>query len=400
MILGICMEYLIGSVVFCVKEAEGREACLLNALRRAEIYDTCRTDGEFRFSCRLRHEKEATACLEELKLPYTLRRKGLLCHLRQLWIKKGAAAALAVCVLLNVWCSGHIWQIHVKGNEQVPTADILETLETLGLYEGSAIRDTDVDRLYLEYLLKENRVTWMHINIEGVTAEVEISERAATPEKTPDKKEICNIVAKCDGVISRVDVYSGGKEVTGGESVVKGQLLISSFFETRMSGFLLRRAKGTVLAQTEPVFEMKIPKAQLVPVEETQWVKHYFRMLQFRLPLDGGTADIRGKCRRKTEEKAVQIGGWTLPFVIETETFIRQECETVPQDTAQARMTYQKAYENWKKDYAEQAEILFEETDEYETDEFFCFRTRLLCRESIGVEKTACINRDEIVKPT
>ena len=210
------------------------------------------------------------------------------------------------------------------------------------------------------------------------------------PEKRPDKKDVCNIVARCDGVITRLDVYSGGREVENGETVVKGQLLISSFFETRLSGYLLRRAKGSAFAKTSPVFEMHIPKEYAKETEDMQiHEKNTLSVLDFSFLLDGGNALLNKRCvsLEKTSKRLSLFGIIQTPVYIENEKYTVCGTERVKRTKKEAQSIFDSQYSEWKKSFSQEAEILSEDFLFEETNDEYIFSCYLSCIENIGVDK-------------
>lgn len=402
MTVGI-VRFLVGKVDFAVRTQEdpAQKLAIINRLHDCSPYELREKDGTLRFSCQLPEAELAEKILREENVEFSMRRYGAANLLGQLFAKTGLLIGIVLAVFMHAWCAGHVWEIRVRGNQAVPTEEIVATLEHLGFYRGCRLQGMDIDRLCLSYLLSEERVEWVHINVWGVTADVEISERKAPPKLLPDKKELCNIVAKCDGIVLETDVYSGGKEVFVGDSVVKGQLLISSFFETRMSGYLLRRARGRVLAQTEPIFEMRIPKVYHTVCPRESREKTSLTFWRHELPILGQGGKRLSLCRRVEHEREVAVfSRLKLPFSLKTESFTPLDTVECRRDAQQARAIYDERLAAWKEAYAENAEFLYEETSESEDEEAYVFITRFLCREDISREKVLGMNGWEFDKST
>lgn len=387
--LGKIIDFIIGKASFEIHIRDPREISVLNLLKSRGFYDCRVSEEKITFSCRCADIKAISEELKKMKLEYRLKTAGLWFLLRNLAARSGILFALAVCFLLDALFSNTVWRIDIVGNETITDREIRETLYSFGIYEGCRKSDVDIRQLTIDYMLTDERMSFMHLNINGTTAVAEISERAEPPKRETDKKAVGNIVAKCDGVISRIDVYSGGKEVENGQSVVKGQLLISSFFETRNVGFLLRCAKGTVFAETAPVFEMKIPKKAYRPSEEKEYKKRGLRMLNYRLPIDGGNIILDGKnAFLKTENKKLTLFGIIdLPMSLEIRRYTVRDSEEYERSFEEAEKIYEKAVENHKNEFLKDARILSEETETREEDDSFVFITRFSCIENIGLDK-------------
>ena len=171
--------------------------------------------------------------------------------------RSGILTGLILSAVLLFLSTLFVWDIRVKGNETITDDEILDILEDAGFKEGNLIRNTDVEKIANRVLINEDRLSWIAINFEGTVATAEVKE-AAVP-KMVEKKENVNIVASNNGIIMRVDALDGDAQVKAGESVYKGQLLISPFSNKRTGGSILKGAKGFVWAATERNFRVNVP---------------------------------------------------------------------------------------------------------------------------------------------
>ena len=388
MVLGKIIDYIIGKALFEIYLTDPRQTAVLNLLKKNGFYD-CRVTGEkISLSCSCSDARVIQKELVDMDIKYTMRIFGLSHTLSLLKYRIGLPVAVVLCFVMHFLFTGILWKINVVGNEEVPEKEIRSQLYSLGIREGSVIRNINIPKLTMEYMLRDDRFSFVHLNINGTSGTFKVAERVKPP-KTPDKKEVCNIVAKCDGIIERLDVYSGGREVENGQTVVKGQLLISSFFETRLSGHLLKRAKGTALAKTFPVYEMHIPKKYIKENGNTRlFEKRYFSVLGISVPIDGLNVSLDTKSfDTETVKKRLTLFGYIdTPVFLCTEKYTVNETEEKKRTQENARALFDKSYMQWKKQLAEKAEILDENISVSETDEAFVFTAKLCAVENIGVE--------------
>lgn len=392
--MGSFIRYLLGKGCFEISVKNHKDVLILNLLKNEGFFG-CTTVGEkIYLSCATPDIKRISAVLDKYNMDYKYRTEGFLWLLKRVFSRKGALTGLAVCLVLHVFFSSMIWKIEITGNGSIPEAHILKKLESLGVKEGTLKNSIDVKKLYIDYMVADPLVSYAHLNIDGTTAVFEVSERKDAPEKEPDKKQVCNIVARCNGVIYRSDVYSGGNEVAPGESVIKGQLLISSFFETRTVGHILRRAKGNVLAVTEPCFEMTIPKTSFSFDDGAEYKKYSLKLFDHSMAVKGmAPANANGKNQRFVEEKNISLFGFiTLPVKYSVTTYTVYEKSEKKVSKAQAQKQYSEKLEEWKKQFSGGAKMLSEHTEEYDEGGFYRFCTKMSCIESIGVEKPFEIN--------
>ncbi len=216
-------------------------------------------DGTLVFSCVNGRVRELESIAERFGVELDVARKRGFLHF--MFVRKrraGLLVGILLCFVFMLVSENMIWEIRVGGNVSVTTEDILDNLEMNGFSEGTFYPSVNLEGLYHRFLIADTRISWIAVNIKGTVALVEVHEREILPPKT-DYTEKVNLVAARDGRIVRIDALFGGKEVKNGDYVTKGQLLVSSFFKTRASGETFQSAKGHVYAETERVFDVKLP---------------------------------------------------------------------------------------------------------------------------------------------
>ncbi len=169
----------------------------------------------------------------------------------------GFAFVMIICAV-----SGFVWQIDVVGNEKAETKNIVSFLEQNGLKKG--VYWDNIDKDYLESLMLANfsDIAWAHINENGSVARIEISETIPKPELNQDDK-ITNVKATKDGIIVRNTAYEGWETVKAGDSVVKGDLLISGIYQSdKKKRSVFAHARGEVIAKVEEPFSLTINREQ------------------------------------------------------------------------------------------------------------------------------------------
>jgi similar to stage IV sporulation protein len=68
-----------------------------------------------------------------------------------------------------------------------------------------------------------------------------------------------NLVAACDGQIVSVTAYGGKSEVRAGQTVRKGDVLVSGVIDSEALGYRLVRARGEVIANVTKRFLASAP---------------------------------------------------------------------------------------------------------------------------------------------
>lgn len=215
-------------------------------------------DDTLCFCCFFCDRKGIESILKEQNAEITEEKQtGILPYICKYRKRYGLFAGALLTVASMFLSTFFVWEIRVEGNENVSDEEIIRVLEDVGFYEGKTKIGLDVKSTVNKYLIKEDRISWMAINMEGTVAHVEVKE-AKMPTAVP-RKENVNLVACHDGIIMRVDALSGKAVVKKGDTVTRGQLIVSAFMDKRTGGELLKGARGFAFAYTERYFEVHVP---------------------------------------------------------------------------------------------------------------------------------------------
>jgi len=234
----------------------------------------------------------------------------------------GMAACLAA-----VWLSGlFIWQIEVTGNNTVPSDEILANLRRLGVGVGTGVFSVDRDDIQNRMLMAIPELSWITVNTYGSRANVIVREKIEKPE-IYNKKVPAEVYAGKTGIITDIKVAAGTPLCKAGDTVVKGDTVISSVVDSTASGQREVRADGEVWVQT--FYEMSAE----IPLQ--YWEKQYTGRESTHTSLVLG--EKRGKLyfsggnpyslydKITTYEKIKLPGGSELPVTVLKETFSEYE---------------------------------------------------------------------------
>ncbi|MBQ4065184.1 MAG: sporulation protein YqfD [Clostridia bacterium] len=175
----------------------------------------------------------------------------------------GIPIGIAIFVLLTRLSTMYVWDVTVSGNETMTDAEVIERLEDLGCGIGSYIPSVDFYKLCHAFILENESVSWISVNMAGTTARVELIEAQAKGSLDNDSNGTpSNLVAAHDGVIVRTETAGGTTVVKAGEAVTKGKLLVSGVVDVgrgENGAFVLVRSRAAVFARTERRLEVVVP---------------------------------------------------------------------------------------------------------------------------------------------
>ena len=144
---------------------------------------------------------------------------------RQIKRRKVFLLGAAFAVMLLIYLSSFIIFIKVEGFEGKDCEILLASLEKRGVKAGLLRKDLleRKSRIEREIMVDLPQAVWLGISVRGVVAEVRVVHRKTAPKTI----NICDIVAARNGVISKLIVIRGTPVVKEGETVARGDLLIS-----------------------------------------------------------------------------------------------------------------------------------------------------------------------------
>ncbi len=183
---------------------------------------------------------------------------GLFPTVRKAARRRGLLMTMVVCTVLLGLSNLFVWHIDVKGNEAVPTGAVLRAMEDVGAGIGSFWPAFDGEQLKTELLLRLDDVQWVAVNYGSGGAEVVLRERRRIP-KVIDNDEPVHVVSNRDGVIAEMSVKQGQPVVGVGDTVEKGQTLISGAAVSTMGTTRTVHALGSVRGRTWHTMTVRMP---------------------------------------------------------------------------------------------------------------------------------------------
>ncbi len=146
-------------------------------------------------------------------------------------------AGIVVCMALLFALSRFIWKININGNDSVTDDSMLQFLEEKNSSYGTHISDIDCTKLEEEIRSCFDSIIWTSVKREGTTLTVDIQENlvvaddradAKLPKEFQDQQQSgYDLLALHDGTIESIYVRKGTPCVNQGDSVKKGDILVS-----------------------------------------------------------------------------------------------------------------------------------------------------------------------------
>ncbi|MGE5614876.1 MAG: sporulation protein YqfD [Bacillota bacterium] len=320
--------------------------------------------------------------LRKIGLPFVFNR-----YRRRKAFFAGAVLFLALLYAMTSF----IWSVEISGNKKLQTSELEKALAKYGVRTGVLKYRVDTNKAVTGMMLDIDDLSWISINVRGTKVRVEVRERNEMPYIVP-RHIPCDVVAAKDGIIKRVIATEGIEAVDEGDSVRKGQVLISGSIPLKEGEGRFKRvhAMGTVIARTW--YEEEVPVITKITERiKTGRVINDHALVLFSYKIDLLPRKNKFRCYSTTEtRKKLKIGN-DLVFPIEWVTvtyFEEKETEAVIGEENAKKAAADSALRKALSQVPEEAEIVKESAKFVQgADKRLYARVILECLENIGVSR-------------
>lgn len=295
----------------------------------------------------------------------------------------GFVSGFVIFIAIIYFMSGSVWNICISGNKNVKSSTILKSLNEIGIYEGARISTLDSNQKRNELLLKQKDLSWAAINIEGTKVTVDVTE---TKPLKDDDISPSNLLAEEDGIIRKIQVKNGVTEVKVGDTVCKGQLLVSGMIEYDDGSVGFVKSSGVIQAEVVYSFNTVQPLkiTEFVKTGESE-TKKVFSFFGVKIPLFIGEIDKPYISYPQNEK--ISSGDSYLPVKILSKKFYKTKEVTYELTPVRAeKRAKKKAAENIEK-LLENGEIISKKQRISVDDKNLILTTEIKCLKDIVFEE-------------
>ncbi len=182
--------------------------------------------------------------------------------------------SIFLCMAILFTLSRFIWKININGNDSVTNDSILQFLAQQNSSYGTYAADINCEKLEEELRSCFNHIIWTSVKREGTTLTIDVQENLAAPSDTGTKvpeefqdQEQCgyDLLALHDGVITSIYVRKGTPCVQQGDTVSKGDILVSGALPIlddngTVGAYQYCTADADIQLQTEYAYKDTFPK--------------------------------------------------------------------------------------------------------------------------------------------
>lgn len=299
----------------------------------------------------------------------------------------GIAAGLLLMIGMLAVFNCFIWDVQVSGcDEKMSEADVKLKFERLGIGVGSLRFGKDISALENQFLLENDEVIWVSVNMRFTTAYIELRERNGKQVEIYDFDSPCDIVAARDGQIVSMVVSSGVPLVEVGDSVCAGDKLVSREYIDRYGGTILVHSIAIIQAKTNRKIEVSVPLSEEVHTA-TGEQKSFFTLevFNFKIPLYFEEKISYNNYDKTEGYSCLKLGrDFALPFSLSRVTYTEVKIETKEIDTTLAKASALSKLTALEKEQLSKVEILNKNITEQVVDGNLILTADYECVEDIA----------------
>lgn len=247
--------------------------------------------------------------------------------------RKAFLAGVLLCIGLLYFYSSYIWDIHFEGNDRWTDQTLLEFLDTKDVSPGMPKSRIDCARIVKDIRAGYDDIVWVSASIDGSRLRIQVKENEDTFWQEADEKPAENLegdaaghptdlIASQDGVITSIITRSGTPMVHVGDTVKKGDVLVSGRVEVlndaaEVIGCQYQESDADIYADTQMVYHDEIPttyQEKKYNQKEQRWL-FYVRLNDLQISV-GTLKHGFQKWEAYTQEHQLRLGeNFSLPVV-------------------------------------------------------------------------------------
>jgi len=203
----------------------------------------------------LRKTKTKVHVKEKIGLPFLLYRYR---------DRKAFAGGFFLCIAIIYVLSLFLWDIQIDGNLRITDETILEYLQGRGVKYGIWKNSIDCDRIVKDIRKKYDDIVWVSVSTKGSFLRIHVKENTDSVKEVQEDVTPSDLFAKKSGKIIDIITRSGIPKVKIGETVKKGQLLVSGQVEIlndsgEVTDIQLQHSDADIIAETKYKYYEELP---------------------------------------------------------------------------------------------------------------------------------------------
>ena len=321
------------------------------------------------------------ACGDAVSIKKT---RGLYWNISSLRYRPVLIAGMAILLLVALYTPTRVLFVRVEGNTEIADNLIIEKAEICGIKFGASRRAVRSEKIKNALLEVMPDLEWAGINTYGCVAVISVKERS-NPQFSEKDSAVASVVAKCDGIVTKITTIRGNPICKIGQAVKKGQILISGYTDCGLS-LRAERAEGEVFAETRREI-IALSPIKFTKREGQTGIKRRYSLVFGKNIInfykDSGISD--SSCVKMYKEKFVTLpGGFRLPIIVIIEEQICSATSSEVDTDAENYLWHNDYSADYLKGQMLSGEIIKQSSVGFCQDEAYITKANYACNEMIG----------------
>ena len=294
---------------------------------------------------------------------------------------------LGFCIVMLALSSMFVWKIEIIGNDKISDSAILRCLADCGVEYGTFWPAISSDDVRNDFLMLQPDIAWMSVNVHNSRAQIIIHERIEKPDIV-DESAYTDISAAKSGIITKLSVLEGKPLVAVGDTVLKGDVIISGTMDSETADSRYVRAMGTAEARTWYEINAQTPLYETVKTEKTHSRTKYSLVFgKNRIKFLTDSRNDSSSCDKINKLEYASIGrAFVLPVGIIKERCVEYETQVQRVDSDAVTERLKQTLLSELERQIDGGSITQTNFSVYEDDKMLTVTLRAECIENIGVQ--------------
>ena len=261
---------------------------------------------------------------------------GIYFKIRSIFQRKGLLVAVIVFCILSYLYSEIIWNINIKTDDIQLKNEIAGQLFCNGIYAGSCYDKEVFTKAAENIMITNNSLGYITLNFYKGTLDCNVYIKENKVDYISQLSED-NIYAQKNGIITDIRVYEGFSQLQTGQSVSKGDVLVSNLYTDRHGNTYSVKTRAYIEAACEEIYSIFVPfekDIELLTGTEEKEISVLFDNREYKL----GKADLTTQNSYMKREKLeyFSVLGFHFPLTVKTVTYYHTDNKTVTKDVSVA----------------------------------------------------------------
>lgn len=224
--------------------------------RGVYVWNIAKTDSTYTFCILLKDYLNINDTANKCRTyPKILEKTGLPFNVKAVLAMRTLLPCFMLFLATLIYLSGFVWSVNISGQHRYTKEALTEYLETIGIKKYMRKNELDADMVEKTIRNQYKDIGWVSVSLVGTNIYVKILE-SDMPDVKSGETVNSHIIASDDGIVKSIITRTGTPKVKPGDSVEKGQVLVSGVVKLRDdSGEVYQ--KFPVMADADVVLQVR-----------------------------------------------------------------------------------------------------------------------------------------------